>query len=195
MAMIPGASTGWETLLDAVIRAGFAIGGTWPMRTEKPGRMRENDSNALASSIILVCRPRAANAPMATRRDFRTALNAELPEALKNLQRSNIAPVDLAQAAFGPGRSVYTRYAKVAVLNEPLAHRPEINLMLAGETRNLETFLRLQEDGINGLKAGPLPRGEQIIGIELKELIRLLCGRGEVFALGEIALRSGEEVL
>ena len=107
------ASTGWETFLDAVIRAGFAIGGTWPMRTEKPGRMRENDSNALASSIILVCRPRAANAPMATRRDFRTALNAELPEALKNLQRSNIAPVDLAQAAFGPGMSVYTRYAKV----------------------------------------------------------------------------------
>lgn len=107
------ASTGWETFLDAVIHAGFAIGGTWPMRTEKPGRMRENDSNALASSIILVCRPRAANAPTATRRDFLTALKMEIPEALKHLQHSNIAPVDLAQAAIGPGMAVYTRYAKV----------------------------------------------------------------------------------
>jgi putative DNA methylase len=107
------ASTCWETFLDAVIHAGFAIGGTWPMRTEKPGRMRENDSNALASSIILVCRPRAANASTATRRDFLTALKMEIPEALKHLQHSNIAPVDLAQAAIGPGMAVYTRYAKV----------------------------------------------------------------------------------
>lgn len=107
------ASTGWETFLDAVIRSGFAIGGTWPMRTEKPGRMRENDSNALASSIILVCRPRAGDAPTATRREFLAALRADLPNALAYLQRGNIAPVDLAQAAIGPGMAVYTRYAKV----------------------------------------------------------------------------------
>jgi len=107
------ASTGWETFLDAVLRAGFAISGTWPMRTEKPGRMRENDSNALASSIILVCRPRAADAPTATRREFVAALKAELPDALAHLQRGNIAPVDLAQAAIGPGMAVYTRYSKV----------------------------------------------------------------------------------
>lgn len=83
------------------------------MRTEKPGRMRENDSNALASSIILVCRPRAGDAPTATRREFLAALRADLPNALAYLQRGNIAPVDLAQAAIGPGMAVYTRYAKV----------------------------------------------------------------------------------
>lgn len=107
------ASTGWETFLDGVIRAGFAATGTWPMRTELDRRIRGMDSNALASSIILVCRPRAASAPTATRREFVTALKAELPVALAHLQRGNIAPVDLAQAAIGPGMAVYTRYAKV----------------------------------------------------------------------------------
>ena len=107
------ASTGWETFLDAVIRAGFAISGTWPMRTEQPKGLRAFEQNALASSIILVCRPRAATAPTATRREFVTALKAELPQALAHLQRGNIAPVDLAQAAIGPGMAVYTRYAKV----------------------------------------------------------------------------------
>jgi putative DNA methylase len=106
-------STGWETFLDAIIQAGFEIRGTWPMRTEKPGRMRENDSNALASSVILVCRRRAGNAEAATRRSFINALKAELPNALLHLQRGNIAPVDLAQAAIGPGMGVYTRYAEV----------------------------------------------------------------------------------
>jgi len=107
------ASTGWETFLEAVISAGFAISGTWPMRTERAGGFRNMDQNALASSIILVCRPRKQEAPTATRRDFITALKAELPLALAHLQAGNIAPVDLAQAAIGPGMAVYTRYAKV----------------------------------------------------------------------------------
>ena len=107
------ASTGWETFLDAVIRAGFGISGTWPMRTELSNRMRGMDSNALASSIVLVCRQRPADAPMATRREFVAALRAELPTALAHLQSGNIAPVDLAQAAIGPGMAVFTRYAKV----------------------------------------------------------------------------------
>ena len=107
------ASTGWETFLDAVIRAGFAVVGTWPVRTERAGRMRDFDSNALASSIVLVCRPRSPDAHTATRRDFIAALKTELPLALAHLQRSNIAPVDLAQAAIGPGMAVYTRHAKV----------------------------------------------------------------------------------
>ncbi|MEW5879735.1 MAG: DUF1156 domain-containing protein [Pseudomonadota bacterium] len=106
-------STGWETFLDAVIRAGFAISGTWPMRTENDSRMIGQGTNALASSIVLVCRPREAAARTATRREFVTALKAELPQALAHLQRGNIAPVDLAQAAIGPGMAVYTRYAKV----------------------------------------------------------------------------------
>jgi putative DNA methylase len=106
-------NTGWDTFLAAVIEAGFAISGTWPIRTEMGNRMIGSGTNALASSIVLVCRPRAADAPTATRREFVTALKAELPQALAHLQRGNIAPVDLAQAAIGPGMAVYTRYSKV----------------------------------------------------------------------------------
>jgi putative DNA methylase len=107
------ASTGWETFLDAVIRAGFAISGTWPMRTELSNRMVGMNTNALASSIVLVCRPRPATAPTATRRQFVTALTDELPPALIALQQANIAPVDLAQAAIGPGMAIFTRFAAV----------------------------------------------------------------------------------
>jgi putative DNA methylase len=124
------ASTGWETFLDAVIRAGFATMGTWPMRTELGNRMRSIDSNALASSIVLVCRKRESNALTATRRDFVSALKTELPVALAHLQRSNIAPVDLAQAAIGPGMAVYTRYAKVLdAQGQPLSVRQALALI------------------------------------------------------------------
>jgi putative DNA methylase len=107
------ASTGWETFLDAVIRAGLAITGTWPMRTENSSRMRGMASNALASSIVLVCRKRDHNAPPITRRDFVNTLKRELGAALRHLQRGGIAPVDLAQAAIGPGMALYTRHARV----------------------------------------------------------------------------------
>jgi putative DNA methylase len=124
------ASTGWDTFLDAVIHAGFAIGGTWPMRTEKQGRVIGNDTNALASSIVLVCRPRAADATTSTRRDFITALKLGLPVALAHLQRGNIAPVDLAQAAIGPGMAIYTRYAKVLdAEGKPLTVRDALALI------------------------------------------------------------------
>ncbi|MCF7823047.1 MAG: DUF1156 domain-containing protein [Candidatus Marinimicrobia bacterium] len=106
-------STGWETFLDAVIRAGFAISGTWPMRTELSNRMIGSGTNALASSIILVCRKREIQAPMATRKEFRNVLMAELPAGIKELQNSNIAPVDLAQAAIGPGMEIFTRFSKI----------------------------------------------------------------------------------
>ena len=106
------ASTGWDTFLDAVIRAGFGISGTWPIRTEYTGNLK-TQRNALASSIILVCRQRAAGSPTVTRREFIAALKAELPVALAHLQSGNIAPVDLAQAAIGPGMAVFTRYSKV----------------------------------------------------------------------------------
>lgn len=107
------ASTGWETFLGAVVQAGLGVSGTWPMRSELATRNVGRDTNALASSIVLVCRPRAASAPTATRREFAAALKAELPQALAHLQRGNIAPVDLAQAAIGPGMAVFTRYLKV----------------------------------------------------------------------------------
>ena len=106
-------STGWETFLDAVIRSGFMVTGTWPVRTEGPGRIIGIGTNALASSIVLVCRRRPNNAPLATRREFIAALRAELPTPLAQLQNGNIAPVDLAQAAIGPGMAVYTRYARI----------------------------------------------------------------------------------
>ena len=106
------ATTGWETFLAAVIRSGFAITGTWPIRTELVGNLKKQLSS-LASSIVLVCRRRPDDAPTATRREFLTTLRSELPHALRLLQSGNVAPVDLAQAAIGPGMAVYTRYAKV----------------------------------------------------------------------------------
>jgi len=122
-------STGWETFLDAVIRAGFAITGTWPIRTEQSAALKTL-INSLASSIILVCRKRIDNTTTVTRRDFLAALKSELPEALAHLQRGNIAPVDLAQAAIGPGMAVYTRYAKVLdAEGKPLAVRDALALI------------------------------------------------------------------
>jgi putative DNA methylase len=106
-------STGWGTMLEGLTSSGFSIEGTWPVRTEQPGGLREAGRNALASSIVLVCRPRTKEAGVASRRDFLAALRRELPEALRNLQKGNIAPVDLAQAAIGPGMAVFSRYAKV----------------------------------------------------------------------------------
>lgn len=111
------ASTGWETMLSAIIRAGFCITGTWPIRTEMGTRANGQNANALASSIVLVCRKRFADAPVATRRDFLTALKRELRPALVNLQQSNIAPVDMAQSAIGPGMAVYSRYREVLEAN------------------------------------------------------------------------------
>ncbi len=95
------ASTGWETILEALHTAGFEIGGTWPIRSEKKGRMLAVGTNALASSIVLTCRPQR-EAGFTTRREFVNALKRELPQALRTLRHGNIAPVDLAQAAIGP---------------------------------------------------------------------------------------------
>ena len=106
-------ATGWETFLGAAIRAGLAISGTWPLRTERGARTLAIGTNALASSIVLACRPLEADAPAATRREFRDSLRTELPQALDHLRRSNIAPVDLAQASIGPGMAVFSRYRQV----------------------------------------------------------------------------------
>ncbi|MEI6415903.1 MAG: hypothetical protein WCP34_16830, partial [Pseudomonadota bacterium] len=123
-------NTGWDTFLAAVIEAGFSITGTWPMRSEQEHRMIGMGANALASSIVLVCRKRPSNAPTATRREFVTALKAELPQALVHLQAGNIAHVDLAQAAIGPGMAVYTRYAQVLdAEGKPLSVRTALALI------------------------------------------------------------------
>lgn len=112
-------SSGWETFLSAVISSGLAITGTWPVRTELGNRMRSSDSNALASSIVLVCRARVANAPIISRRAFLRELNQTLPAALDEMtrgsgdERSPVAPVDLSQAIIGPGMAVFSKYAAV----------------------------------------------------------------------------------
>lgn len=137
------ASTGWETFLDAVIRSGFGISGTWPMRTELANRMISSGTNALASSIVLVCRPRPAAAPTATRREFLAALRTELPAALKHLQSGNIAPVDLAQAAIGPGMAIFTRYR--AVLDQSTGQPISVRDALARINEVLDETLARQE--------------------------------------------------
>jgi putative DNA methylase len=135
------ASTGWETFLNAVIEAGLAMNGTWPMRTERVQGLK-GELNALASSIVLVCRTRPTNATTATRRDFVNALKTELPAALAHLQRSNIAPVDLAQAAIGPGMAIYTRYAQVIdAAGKPVPVREALALI----NQSLDEVLAEQE--------------------------------------------------
>src|SRR5579885_463526 len=106
-------STGWETMLEGLLRADFQIGGTWPMRSELSNRPRSIGSNALASSIVLVCRPRADSARVSTRKDFLAALKGELGPAIRLLQKENIPAVDLQQAAIGPGMAIFSRYKKV----------------------------------------------------------------------------------
>ena len=106
-------STGWATFLHAVIEAGFSITGTWPMRTEQTFRMRGMGSNALANSVVLVCRKKVVSAEVITRAEFIRALKRELPPAIKELQAANIAPADMPQSAIGPGMGVFSRYKAV----------------------------------------------------------------------------------
>lgn len=136
------ASTGWETMLAGLLRAGFAVTATWPMRTELGNRMRNQASNALASSIVLACRPRSETAGITDRRGFLASLHDELPQALRDLQQGNIAPVDLAQAAIGPGMAVFSRYAKVV---EPTGEAMPVRSALALINQVLDEVLAEQE--------------------------------------------------
>lgn len=126
------ASTGWETMLSGLLSAGFQITGTWPMRSERPGRTISLDTNSLASSIVLVCRPRADDAPLTTRKDFLGNLKRELGPAIRTLQQGNIAPVDLQQAAIGPGMGIFSRYSKVIESDgKPMGVRAALGLINA----------------------------------------------------------------
>jgi putative DNA methylase len=100
-------------MLNGLIETGYCVLGTWPVRTEGSSRLIASGTNALASSIVLVCRPRPENAPLTSRREFVNSLRRELPAALREMQSGNIAPVDLAQASIGPGMAVYSRYSQV----------------------------------------------------------------------------------
>ena len=141
------ASTGWETILEGLIQANFSIGGTWPLKTEREARTRNIGSNALASSIVLVCRPRPTTAPKITRRQFLSELKRQLPPALKTLQQGNIAPVDLAQASIGPGMGVYSQYAAV-LENDGSSMGVRTALQLINQL--LDEFLTEQEGELDG---------------------------------------------
>ena len=136
------ASTGWETMLEALLKAGLEIRGTWPMRTELANRALANTTNALASSIVLVCRPRPTDAPTASRREFVNRLRHELPAALKQLQQGNIAPVDLAQAVIGPGMAVFSSYAQVL---EASGKAMSVRQALQIINQELDAYLTAQE--------------------------------------------------
>jgi putative DNA methylase len=107
------ASSGWASFLQAVVDAGLSVDGTWPMRTESAGRLRAQGSNALASAIVLVCRKRHIAASVATRAEFIRALKREMPEAIDDIRKAGVGPVDMQQSIIGPGMGVFSRYAKV----------------------------------------------------------------------------------
>ncbi len=136
------ASTGWETLLEGMIRSGWEITSTWPLRSERGGRSRDVDSNALASSIVLSLRPRPPSAPTTDRRGFIAAMEVELPDALRKLQQGQIAPVDLPQAAIGPGMAVFSRYGAVL---EPDGSRMTVRSALVRINEILDQVLNEQE--------------------------------------------------
>lgn len=136
------ASTGWEKLLEGMIQSGWEITSTWPMRSERGGRMISVGSNALASAILLSLRPRPDGAPTTDRRGFIAALEAELPDALRKLQQGQIAPVDLPQAAIGPGMAVFSRYSAVL---EPDGKKMTVRSALARINEILDQVLNEQE--------------------------------------------------
>ncbi len=139
-------SNGWEMMLEGLIQAGFCINGTLPIRSEQYHRMIAHGSNALASSIVLVCRPRPDDASTASRRQFTDSLRRELPAALRELQSGNIAPVDLAQASIGPGMAIYSRYSQVLEANgQPLSIRTALQLI----NQELDAYLAETEGDVD----------------------------------------------
>jgi len=189
-------SSGWETMLTSLIDAGFSIDGTWPIRTELSNRMIGMGTNALASSIVLVCRPRPADAPTLARRQFVDALRRELPQALRDMQTGNIAPVDLAQASIGPGMAIYSRYSKVLEADgTAMSVRGALGLI----NQELDAYLAEQDGDIDadtrfavawfteyGFESGDYGRAEtlataknvSVAGIERAGLVE--SGRGKV---------------
>jgi len=141
------ASTGWETILASMVTSGWTVTGTWPMRTEAGNRMIGNGTNALASSIVLALRPRPETAAVIDRRGLVSELRSALPKALRDLQQGGIAPVDLAQAAIGPGMAVFSNYAKVIEPNgEPMSVRDALRQINA----ILDEVLSEQEGDFDG---------------------------------------------
>lgn len=190
------ASTGWETMLTALIRAGFQITATWPMRTEMASRMRSHESNALASSIVLACRKRPPENNLCDKNDFIRELKAELQTALDKMQQANIAPVDMAQAAIGPGISVYSRYERITDMNDnPVSVRDALKIINAeldeyfnGQSRRLDSasqfcvdlFTQNAFNEISFGEADVLARAKNISVGGLEDLGAVISARGRV---------------
>ena len=198
------ASTGWETMLSAIIQAGFIITGTWPMRTELSNRMIGMDANALASSIVLVCRKRPADAPICTRRDFINTLKQKLKPALQKLQASNIAPVDLAQSAIGPGMGVYSRFSKVLEADgTPMSVRSalqiinqELDLYFSEQDGELDRDSRFCVDLYTQYAFNDVKFGEADVLARAKNTsVEKLAARGVLYAQkGVVRLLDREEI-
>ena len=197
-------STGWDTFLQAVLDAGLQVNATWPLRTELANRPRSLGSNALASSIVLACRPRPASAVLATRGEFMAALRRELPEAVRLLQSGNIAPVDMAQSTIGPGIKVFSRYARVveadgssmpvsaalAIINDVLGE------VLDGEEAELDTDTRFALTWFTQHGYSPGPSGDadsvarakntSLAGIEASGIGEARAGKFRLYERGEL---------
>lgn len=190
------ASAGWETILSALVKAGFTIYGTWPTRTERPGRTQSIETNSLASSIAIVCRLRPENAPSATRRNFLNELREALKTGLHDLQSGNIAPVDLAQASIGPGMAVYSKYSEVLEADgTPMSVRDalvlinqELDAYLSAQEGNMDTNSRFciawyEQYGLSSGKYGDADTLARAKMAHLQELVDdgvLESGRGNV---------------
>lgn len=198
------ASTGWETMLSAIIRSGFSITGTWPMRTEQTYRSVGMGTNALASSIVLVCRKCPETAMSCTRRDFINALHREMRPALEKLQSANIAPVDLAQSAIGPGIGVFSRYKSVLESDgKPMTVRAALQII----NQELDAYYNEQEGELdresrfcvdmfsqyafNNLKFGDA----DVLARAKNTSVQALAERGVMMAAkGEVRLLTREEI-
>ncbi|OQB40779.1 MAG: hypothetical protein BWY09_00705 [Candidatus Hydrogenedentes bacterium ADurb.Bin179] len=196
-------STGWETMLSAIVQAGFTITGTWPIRSERPTGLKVA-VNALASSIVLVCRKRPADAPICTRRDFINALKRELKPALQKLQASNIAPVDLAQSAIGPGMGVYSRFSKVLEADgTPMSVRAalqiinqELDLYFTEQDGELDSDSRFCVDLYTQYAFNDMKFGEADVLARAKNTsVEKLATRGILYAQkGVVRLLTREEI-
>lgn len=198
------ASSGWETMLSAVVNAGFAITGTWPMRTEMANRSIASGTNALASSIVLVCRKRPENAPQTTRRNLIAALRRELRPALQKLQNSNIAPVDLAQSAIGPGMGVFSRYCRVleadgtvmSVRSALQAINEEVDLYFNEQVGSLDAASRFCVDLYTQCAYNNIKYGEaEILANAKSTSIPMMAAHGVLYAkAGIVHLAERDEM-
>lgn len=198
------ASTGWETMLTALIRAGFQVTATLPMRTEMKSRMRSHDSNALASSIVLACRKRPPENNLCDKSDFLRELKAELRTALDKMQQANIAPVDMAQAAIGPGISVYSRYERITDMNDNAVSvcdalkiiNAELDEYFNGQSRRLDSASQFCVDLFTQNAFNEINFGEADVLVRAKNIsVGGLEDSGAVIsARGRVRLRDRDEI-